>query len=191
MLEEDIKPNKKEYKFLNLAYNRFFELTDKISDENFWEKSSEIRLLYIKDLISIYTELLNYEPIQHFIEEIRKKRPPLETEISSDLLKFIRNIFVHFPVFNSWNEMYINLDLCTWNKNTGYIAKFIDKYKNNNVLKYRIWLHKEKKMVYIDINFPVLLNAEKIYLKDLIEEHNGTIFLIGVMSNVLKSQLMP
>ncbi len=70
MLEEDIKPNKKEYKFLNLAYNRFFELTDKISDENFWEKSSEIRLLYIKDLISIYTELLNYEPIQHFIEEI-------------------------------------------------------------------------------------------------------------------------
>ena len=29
MLEEDIKPNKKEYKFLNLAYNRFFELTDK------------------------------------------------------------------------------------------------------------------------------------------------------------------
>ena len=68
--------------------------------------------------------------------------------------------------------------------------KRYNKYKNNNVLKYRIWLHKEKRMFYIDINFPVLLNTEKIYLKDLIEEHNGTIFLIGVMSNVLKSQLM-
>lgn len=54
MLEDDIKPNKKEYKFLNLAYNRFFELTDKISDENFWEKSSEIRLLYIKEKVRIY-----------------------------------------------------------------------------------------------------------------------------------------
>lgn len=45
-------------------------------------------------------------------------------------------------------------------------------------------------MVYIDINFPVLLNTEKIYLRDFIEEHNGTIFLIRVMSNVLKSQLI-
>lgn len=44
-------------------------------------------------------------------------------------------------------------------------------------------------MVYIDINFPTLLN-KKIYLKDLIEEHNGTIFLIAVMSNVLKSQII-
>ena len=189
MIEEYIKPNNKEYQFLNLAYGKFFELTDKISNENFWKNSPEIRLLYIKDLISIYTELLNYEPIQYFIEELKEKRPSLEAEISSDLLKFIRNIFVHFPVFKSWNEIYINLDLCTWNKSTGYITKFIDKYEKKDFLKYRTWQPKEKKMVYIDINFPTLLN-KKIYLKDLIEEHNGTIFLIAVMSNVLKSQLI-
>jgi len=36
MLEENVRPNKKEYQFLNLAYSRFFELTDKLSNERFW-----------------------------------------------------------------------------------------------------------------------------------------------------------
>lgn len=81
MIEKYIKPNNKEYQFLNLAYGRFFELTDRISNEKFWENCQEIRLLYIKDLISIYTELLNYEPIQYFIEEIRKKNLLLKLKL--------------------------------------------------------------------------------------------------------------
>ncbi len=54
MIEKYIKPNNKEYQFLNLAYGRFFELTDKILNEKFWENSQEIRLLYIKEKVRIY-----------------------------------------------------------------------------------------------------------------------------------------
>lgn len=135
----NLKPNKKELQFLNLAYSRFFDISEKISTKDFWEFDPEVRFLYIKDLISIYTELLYYEPIRFVIEEIKKKRPPMEAELSSDLLKFIRNILIHFPLFKSWNDVFINYDLCTWSKDSGSILKFIEKYSNQDVVKYSVW----------------------------------------------------
>lgn len=114
----------------------------------------------------------------------------MEAEISKDLLKFIRNIFAHFPLFTFWNEVWINKELANWSKNNGYINSFLQKYSGHEQVKYRIWISKQSKMVYIDINFPIIYDESKIFLKDIISEKEGVIFLCYIMKKVLDSQLV-
>ncbi len=48
---------------------------------------------------------------------------------------------------------------------------------------------KQEKMIYVDINFPKEYKNNKIYLKDIINEKQGVVFLCGVMKNILDTQL--
>ena len=95
---------------------------------DFFNISEETRFFYIINIVNIYSELLTYEPINHFIKYIKEERSPMEAEISSELFKFIRNIFAHFPVFKSWNEVWVDYELITWSKEDGFINKFLKKY---------------------------------------------------------------
>lgn len=52
-----------------------------------------------------------------------------------------------------------------------------------------MWLDNKKKMIYVDINFPKEIASNKIYLKDIINEKQGILFLCGIMKNVLDFQL--
>lgn len=75
-------------------------------------------------------------------------RPPFEGIIADDLFSFIRNLLLHFPIFNTWDEVYINKNLATWSK-SGQIDKFLKKCINIKIagkceIKYRIW-EKDKK----------------------------------------------
>ena len=184
-----IKPNKSELKFLKLAYTRFYDLYEIITHDDFFETDKEIRFFYINNIVSVYSELLSYEPIQCIIELIKHKRPPMEAEISSELLKFIRNILVHFPLFSCWDDVWINSDIVQWAKKDGFINKFLSKYAGHNEIKYRMWIPSKKKMIYVDINFPKEYKNNKIYLKDIVNEKQGVIFLCGLMKNILDTQL--
>lgn len=86
-MSQHIKPNQSELMFLNLAYNRFYVLQEEILNDNFWNKNSKYRYSRIKDIFSVYIELLNYKPIGLIIEHIKDKRPPMEAEIASKLFK--------------------------------------------------------------------------------------------------------
>jgi hypothetical protein len=116
-VNRNIKPNKSELKFLNLAYNRFYDLQEEIFDDEFWAKDAKYRYFKIKEIFSVYIELLNYKPIKHVIGQIKIKRPPLEAEISSNLFKFIRNLVSHFPFFDSWDDIYFDKELINWKGN--------------------------------------------------------------------------
>ena len=140
-----IKPNKSELKFLNLAYARFYDLYEIIMRDDFFEMDEKIRFFYINNSVSVYSELLSYEPIQYIIELIKIKRPPMEAEISSELLKFIRNILAHFPLFSCWDDAWVSSDIVQWVKKDGFINKFLCKYAGHNEIKYRMWLANKKK----------------------------------------------
>ena len=92
-----IKPNSSELQFLNLAYNRFYDVYDEVMNEGFWNKDDWERFSKIQQAYNIYAELLNYEPIKSVIENLKTLRPPMESEIGSELFKFIRNVISHFP----------------------------------------------------------------------------------------------
>lgn len=89
-------------------------------------------------------------------------RPALEGIIIDELFSFIRNLLLHFPVFETWDEVYINKSLATWNK-VGQIDKFLKKgltikIDGKSELKYRIWDTDKKEMTYFSVRFPEQYN---------------------------------
>ncbi|MFC1807926.1 hypothetical protein ACFL0T_06120 [Candidatus Omnitrophota bacterium] len=114
----------------------------------------------------------------------------MEAEIGSELFKFIRNIVMHFPFFNGWNEVWINKSIVNWNKDGQSVDKFIEKYKGKSVVKYRFWDEDKKKMTYLSINFPNdYTNDSKIFLKDILSEKEGVKFSFILMKRILDTQV--
>jgi len=190
MMDEDLRPNKAELEFLTLSYNRFYDIFEEVIDDSFWDKDEWYRFSKVKEGFAIYPELLNYEPIKWVITHIKVSRPPMEAEIGSELLKFIRNVIIHFPFFNSWNDVWINQSTINWHKDGQSIDRFLRKYKGRETVKYRFWEADKKKMTYLSINFPKRYEDNtKIYLKDFLTEKEGVKFSFILMRQILDTQV--
>lgn len=191
----EIKPNEKEKFALTLFYNRFYDLYEELSQENFFNEKPEYRFYKIREIFSVYKELLGYEPIKHYIKYVKSGgRPPLEGLIVDDLFSFVRNVLLHFPIFDNWSDVYINKDLATWSK-SGTIHEFLlksskIKIDGSGVINYRIWEKSKKMMTYIKIHLPEeYVESSLIYLKDIISEKDGIKLCISFMKEVLDTQI--
>jgi hypothetical protein len=111
MVNKNLKPNEKEKIALNLFYIRFNDLYNELSHEKFFKNKPSYRFYKIREIFSVYKELLGYEPIKYHIELIKRTRPPLEGIIVNDLFSFVRNLLLHFPVFDNWDDVYISKDM--------------------------------------------------------------------------------
>ena len=186
----ELRPDKAEVEFLTLAYNRFCDLFEEIGTDEFWEKEDWYRFSKTKEGFSIYSELLNYEPLQWVIEHIKKARPPMEAEIGSELFKFIRNVVIHFPFFNAWNDVWVKKSIINWFKESQSIDKFLEKYTGKETVKYRFWEADKKQMTYLSINFPSeYKNDNKIFLKEILTEKEGVKFSFILMKQILDTQV--
>ncbi len=189
-----VEPNEKEIEVLTLFYNRFYDLYDEIVNDNFYIKNANIRFIKLREAFSVYKELLNYEPIKVYVQWMKNGgRPPLGGIIADDVFSFIRNLLLHFPIFNTWNEVYINKNLATWSK-VGQIDKFLKKCTKIKIdgkgkVDYRIWEKNKKKMTYFSINFPEEYEDNNIYLKDIISEEVGMKFCMAFMREILDKQV--
>lgn len=183
-------PNKSELQFLTLAYNRFYDIYDEVMNDSFWDKDKWERFSKIKQAFSIYAELLNYEPLKWVIEKLKTERPPMESEIGSELFKFVRNVVAHFPFFKSWDEVYINNSLVNWYKEGQTIDKFLKKYEGHKEVKYRFGEPDKKKMTYLTISFPTeYINDSNVFLKDIISEKEGVKFSFILMRQIMNTQV--
>lgn len=190
-MQEDLRPNKAEIQFLTLAYNRFYDIFTEVMDDSFWGKDSWYRFSKVKDGFAVYSELLNYEPLQWVLENMKISRPPVEAEIARDLFKFIRNVIIHFPFFDSWDDVWVNKSLVNWHKDSQFIDRFIRKYQGKETVKYRFWEADKKRMTYLSIHFPERYeNDASIYLKDLLSEKEGVRFSFILMKQVLDTQVL-
>jgi hypothetical protein len=188
-LEEIIHPNEIEIDFLNLAYNRFFDLYEEILDDKFWEHDNVYRLFRIKEIFSVYFELLKYPPLQLVI---KGENRPNFSDVGKDLFKFVRNVLFHFPFFDNWNDIWVKKSLVNlYSTKSLFIDSFLSKFEGKEQIKYRIWEEKHKRMTYISISFPngYSLNS-KIYLKDMLTETDGVKFSIIFMNKILLSQVI-
>lgn len=188
----EISPN--EELVLRLFYNRFYDLYDEITNDKFLMFDAKTRLYKLREAFSIYKELLDFEPIKQYLKWMKNGgRPPLEGVIADDLLSFIRNLLLHYPLFDTWDVVYINKSLATWAK-TGQIDKFLSrstkiKIDGKGELKYRIWDNEKKEMTYFSVNFPENYGDENIYLKDILKEDVGIKFCMALMREVLDKQV--
>lgn len=194
MENKNLRPNKKEKIALNLFYNRFNDLYDELSHSDFFKNKSSYRFYKIREIFSVYKELLGYEPIKYHVELIKKTRPPLEGIIVSDLFSFVRNLLLHFPVFDNWDDVYISKDLATWNK-AGTIHRFLEKSSkikidDKGTIHYRIWEKSKSLMTDISISFPEKYDDSKIFLKDVVSEKEGIKLCISFMKQILDTQIV-
>jgi hypothetical protein len=120
----DVRPTKSEELFLGLAYNRFYDLANEIIEDEFWEKEDWYRFSKVSHLFAVYAEALSYQPFKHVLEALKKHRPPMESEIGGALFKFVRNILVHFPVFETWNDVWVSKELVNWQRDGLTIDRF-------------------------------------------------------------------
>jgi hypothetical protein len=186
----DTHPTVAELAFLNLTYPRFLALFDEVMGDQFWSESDRYRFDRIVVGFAIYSELLNYKPIQLVIKRLKSSRPPMEAEIGSDLFKFVRNVVVHFPVFERWDDVWISEALVNWQRN-GTIHKFLRTYTGKPEVKFRFWDPRKKEMTYLQIRFPIrYAGVPKIFLKDMITESEGVRFCFIFMRQILWTQVM-
>lgn len=189
-MNRELRPIKAEKELLTLAYNRFYAVFEEIITEGFWERDEYYRFSTIKDVFSIYAELLNYTPIKWVIEYLKKNRPPMEAEIGSEVLAFIRNVIIHFPFFQSWAEVWINKDLVNWHKEGQSIDRFLAKYQGHEPIKYRFWEAEKKKMSYITVNLATgYTEGSKVFLRDILSEKDGVKFSLTFMKRILDTQV--
>jgi hypothetical protein len=187
----DQHPSEAELAFLNLAYPRFLNLFDEVMKDQFWSQSDQYRFDRMTVGFAIYSELLNYEPLKRTIEAMKSSRPPMEAEIGSELVKFVRNVLAHFPVFERWDDVWVSQTLVTWEK-AGSIHKFLQNcIKHPTEVKYRFWNPDKKEMTYLQIRFPIQYGGDhKIFLKDIINERDGVRFCFILMRQILSTQMM-
>jgi hypothetical protein len=189
-MDNSQRPTISETEFLTLAYNRFYDLFAEVMDDSFWEKGDWERFSKIKQAYSIYAELLNYEPIKWVIEQLKTARPPMESEIGSELFKFIRNVVSHFPFFTKWDDVWVNKSIVNWYKEGLTIDKFLKKYEGNPEVKYRFWEADKKRMTYLTISFPEKYSDDtKVFLKKIISEKEGVKFSFILMRQIIDTQV--
>ena len=178
-----------EEQFLNLGYNKFFDICSEVYSDEFWSKSPQYRLSRISQAFSIYNELLNHEPFKGVLKWLSKYRPPMEAEISGPLFKFIRNVLAHFPFYDSWNEIWVSKQLVNWRHSNKSIDRFLEKFCGTKEVKYRFKEKAKQEFTYVTINFPKSYDESKIYLKDIINEEQGIKFALVMMIRVLNTQI--
>ncbi|OGO02723.1 MAG: hypothetical protein A2Y72_06410 [Chloroflexi bacterium RBG_13_53_26] len=190
-MRDDLRPNEAELQFLTLAYNRFYDIFDEVMDDSFWERESWYRFSRVKDGFAVYSELLNYEPLKWVLEDMRTSRPPMEAEIASELFRFIRNLIVHFPFFDTWDDVWVNRSVVNCFKEDQSIDRFLTKHSGTETVKYRFWEADKKTMTYLSINFPKQYEeGAKVHLKDILTEKEGVKFTFILMRRILDTQVL-
>lgn len=190
----EARPNEAEKEALSLFYNRFYDLYDEIVEDSFGNNDANIRFYKLREAFSIYKELSSYQPIKEYLIWMKKGgRPYFEGIIADDLFSFIRNLLLHFPVFDTWDEVYINKNLATWSK-VGQIDKFLSKGIEGQIdgkrsVKYRIWEERNQKITYFSVDFPEKYDSTNVYLKDILSEEVGMKFCMALMRKIIDTQI--
>lgn len=187
-MSNELHPTKEEREFLNLAYNRFFDLYTEIIGDAFWAKEPSKRLHRIQELFSVYVELLKYQPIQWTIKQ--EKRPNF-ADVGRDLFTFLRHATAHFPFFNNWDDIWLSKSLVNlFSKGPQFIDKYLTRNEGHDPIKYRYWEEDKKQMTYVSVSFPTNYSqGSRVYLKDILSEKDGIRFAAIFMYSILKLQI--
>lgn len=174
--------NEYQVEFIEKCYQRIFYIEKSL---DFAETSAPIRLLYLKELFTIFEELHKIK----FTRSNEGKIDPNDLEKLDQLklvMGFIRNVLSHFPLFNTWDDIEISQEfsLGMGGPKNGKIYKFLSHDPKRIPVAFRL--------TYIDdstrqanIHYPQhLKSSDRIYLKDIVSEQDGALIILNIMSHI-------
>lgn len=186
-----LKPSKSEELFLNLAYDRFHALYEEITEDEFWDEDEVYRFSKVSNIFAVYTQLSSYMPIAVLLEADKLKSRSEETRAAGYIFRFLRNIFSNFPLFATWDEVWVSRTLVNWKKENSAIDNFLGEFSGHREVRYQHWDSNKKSTRGISIFFPKEYNDDKIYLKEILTERDGVMFSVTMMWQILTSQVQP
>lgn len=182
----EIHPTKAEVRVLEIGYDRFLDIYTEIMSDSFWRKRPSTRLARVKDLCSVYSELIKYAPLQFILEH--EERPHFKL-IGKEFMNFLRNLLLHFPYFESWKQIGFDKALITTLESSGSIDKFLAR-KHPEDIKYRFWEPGKERMTYIQVHLDTAYSkGDFVWLEEMVPEKNGVKFLAIFMKQVLMTQV--
>lgn len=158
-----------------------------LSDEQkFFKKSKIIRFYIYKDIFALYSEIITHEEMKEAIKNIEENEYFKINPLIYETFSFIRNLFIHFPIFSFWDDVHFNRELINWNS----YGKSIDKYLTNNqrLIGWEIInlaTGKVYRAVIDNMTSGDYLSNETIYLKNIIDERSAIRLFSTVISEII------
>lgn len=128
----------------------------------------------LKKISIPFNELLGDEENKQSFKELLSstKVDKEQFEAKNSTFVMIRNLLVHFPFFENWNDIFITKNMLNWNckNNAGAIEKYFTRY-SEKTLEFSIYTRKD---YYFDkardfkIHVPQIKDSEPCYIKDFI-----------------------
>lgn len=125
----------------------------------------------IKELSLLVSEMLTDKKIKdEYINRLMNSSyNSQDLEIKLETFTMFRNLLVHFPFFEKWEEVYVSENLLLWNKKKSRILEYFKKYESKEI-NYKIFMRQygEWSLVH-EVKFTVpRITNNKIYLKEFI-----------------------
>jgi hypothetical protein len=172
--------------FLKLLNERFLKLRKKIMDDKFLLINEDIRFSIIKEVLIVYSELLEGKRIKGLIKDKKSCKEDKDDLFEYDFFIFIRNLLIHFPLYDNWDEVCFWESMINWSSEGRRIDKFLKTNQediNINISR----KDKSKKCFNIYLNQKYLVN-QKICLKDIINEKDAVIFLRWIIEDLMLTE---
>ena len=137
------------------------------SKENTSEEMEKLR-----KISSLINELLEDDKLKDEFEKSIKSKA--DEAIKIKFFNIIRHILVHFPIYESWDDIYLNKEIVQWNRcKKGEIEKFFSGDNVSRKFSYTVYAlraNSYEKSSTIDVEIPSI--EDGFYLKELISKRD-------------------
>jgi len=125
----------------------------------------------IKELSLLVSELLTDKKTKgEYIKRLKNSAyNSQDLEIKLETFTMFRNLLVHFPFFEKWEDVYITESLLLWNKNKSTILNYFEKHKSKEI-DYKIFMRQYGEWTQVhEVKFLVpIISNNKTFLSEFI-----------------------
>lgn len=172
-------PNESEKTYLWAAYNCFYNDYQKIISSTS-PLSPPDNVNTLSRMLRTYSECLKYKPLLIHVQ-LAKASESSNAALQWNYFELVRILFVHFDMYDSWDETKFSRALITWSDEWSETNKFLSS--NRPHADSDLLLESEPNP------FNTYASGGDIYLNELITEQYGVDLCLSLMSDVLESQL--
>lgn len=165
------------------------ENENEIVNKNPETEKAKYKLL--QQLSSLTSELLKDKKIENKILELANQSTANgeNNEIKLRIFGLLRNIILHFPIFDTYEEIVLSPEILKWNNpKTSSIIDFFDKNKNKTIetkIYYKYpYDEKYKEIKTINIKIDMLKPGTEIMLSNIISL-NDAIWMFSIVDYYL------
>jgi len=187
----DSYPTADQVEFLQLGLNRYRELSNALlNNENL---TDEQKFFFIKELVSVYSEMEAYPPLKNLLNDSPINNPILTFQ---PLFKAIRHVLAHFPFFSKWDDFYFNQDMVNCMKSPGKtIHKYFLAAEKHPQFFFRFQSRDKGEELNGKIMAPIGYDSNKnIKLTDILSLNDAISLIVGhshlILSTVLDGQTL-